>query len=346
MPRIEPWKASSARKRAGRGAAARRGNPSPPPRVATRSGSRRRAPSAAARRRRPCSGTRPDRPSTQCTARSMSACSCSGSYQVAAVVLAPSHGASVIALIVCIATPRSAHTRGQRLEVGGVPLVPHLHVAVREQHRVEREALEAAPVHRGDRQPVAGHADEAHEPLVARLDQRLERTAWRAAPSPTRSRRRGCAAGSGRPGRRRAGRASGGSPRARRRGRARPVFVARKNCSRCCASHGASRSSASPYDAAVSMWLMPCSSSSSRVRVGLVLCDGAERRRAEDRARAFVAGAPERRLFDHSPTLTVPMPHDVIRSATRLGATFAAYRVAGSSGDGYSTEECDARCGA
>jgi hypothetical protein len=35
--------------------------------------------------------------------------------------------------------------------------------------------------------------------------------------------------------------------------------------SRCCASQGASLSSASPYDAAVSMWLMPCSSNSSRV---------------------------------------------------------------------------------
>ena len=51
----------------------------------------------------------PGRPSTQCTARSMSSCSRSGSYQVELVYSRPSQGASVIALIVCIATPRSAH---------------------------------------------------------------------------------------------------------------------------------------------------------------------------------------------------------------------------------------------
>jgi MFS transporter, DHA1 family, multidrug resistance protein len=49
------------------------------------------------------------RPSTQCTAASMSSCSLRGSYHVLAVCSRPSHGASEIALIVCIATPRSEH---------------------------------------------------------------------------------------------------------------------------------------------------------------------------------------------------------------------------------------------
>src|ERR1043166_3027206 len=44
-----------------------------------------------------------------------------------------------------------------------------------------------------------------------------------------------------------------------------PVLVARKKWSRCCFSHGATRSSESPYDAAVSMWLTPCSSNTSSV---------------------------------------------------------------------------------
>src|SRR5262245_28318359 len=39
-----------------------------------------------------------------------------------------------------------------------------------------------------------------------------------------------------------------------------------KNVSGCRLSHDAIRSSASPYEAAVSMWLTPCSSSRSRVR--------------------------------------------------------------------------------
>ena len=64
------------------------------------------------------------------------------------------------------------------------------------------------------------------------------------------------------------------------------------------ASQGASRNSASPYDAAVSMWLTPYSSSSSSVRRPPPAYR-AERRRAEDRARALVAGAPERRFRDH-----------------------------------------------
>src|SRR4051812_10138520 len=45
-----------------------------------------------------------------------------------------------------------------------------------------------------------------------------------------------------------------------------PVFVARKNSPGWRFRNGASRSSESPYEAAVSMWLTPCSSSSSSVR--------------------------------------------------------------------------------
>src|SRR3954454_874531 len=56
----------------------------------------------------------PDRPSTQCTARSTSSWSRSGSYHVLAVCSRPSHGASVIALIVWTATPRSRQTDSSR----------------------------------------------------------------------------------------------------------------------------------------------------------------------------------------------------------------------------------------
>src|SRR2546430_13070917 len=45
----------------------------------------------------------------------------------------------------------------------------------RSQHGVEVEAREAAPVHRGDRPAVTGHADEAREPLLAGLDESLQR---------------------------------------------------------------------------------------------------------------------------------------------------------------------------
>src|SRR2546430_13301331 len=44
----------------------------------------------------------------------------------------------------------------------------------RSQHGVEVEAREAAPVHRGDRPAVTGHADEAREPLLAGLDESLQ----------------------------------------------------------------------------------------------------------------------------------------------------------------------------
>ena len=149
-------------------------------------------------------------------------------------------------LIVCTATLRSLQVARSALEVGRVGLVLHGHVAVGQQHRVEGEALEAAQVHRGDREPVAGDADEAHESLVARLDGGAQRAVRRRARSShssgwTRlwswirstwstcsrsSERRICS-------------------RAARVGRS-PVFVARKKRSRCSRIQGASRSSASP----------------------------------------------------------------------------------------------------
>jgi hypothetical protein len=69
-----------------------------------------------------------------------------------------------------------AHSE-QRLELGRVPLVLHLPVAVREQHRVDVEALECEAVHRRDRQPVAGDAAEADKSLVACFDEGPERAA-------------------------------------------------------------------------------------------------------------------------------------------------------------------------
>ena len=71
-----------------------------------------------------------------------------------------------------------AHLR-ERLELLGVALILQLADVVRQEHGVEREALEAAPVHRGDREAVAGDADEADEALLARLDGGLERAVRR-----------------------------------------------------------------------------------------------------------------------------------------------------------------------
>ena len=65
----------------------------------------------------------------------------------------------------------------ERLEVGGVLRVLHHHVVVGQQDGIEREALEAAEVHRGDGDAVAGDADEARQALRARLDGVLERAA-------------------------------------------------------------------------------------------------------------------------------------------------------------------------
>ena len=83
------------------------------------------------------------------------------------------HGPRAIALIVCTATLRSRQIASERARSRPrTPASCMRDVAVREQHRVEREPLEAAQVHRGDREPVAGDADEPDEPLVARLDAR------------------------------------------------------------------------------------------------------------------------------------------------------------------------------
>ena len=114
-------------------------------------------------------------PSTQRTARPMAAASGSGSVPAVAgpgVVVVPAppghrldrlHGHLRL----------GAH-REQRVDVGPVGVVLQADEAVRQQDRVEREALEAAQVHAGDARAVAGDADEAHQALVAGLRQRLD----------------------------------------------------------------------------------------------------------------------------------------------------------------------------
>ena len=88
------------------------------------------------------------------------------------------HGAAAIALIVCTRDAALGAEREQRLEVGARTRgVRASRRVVGQQHGVEGEPLEAAQVHPGDASAVPGDADEAHEPLVARLDQRLERAA-------------------------------------------------------------------------------------------------------------------------------------------------------------------------
>ena len=171
----------------------------------------------------------PGRASTQRTAMSMSAGSVSGSYHVDAVCGRPSQRRERDALDRLHRDAALGARLRERLEVLRVERIPQLANVVRQQHRVEREPLEAAAVHRGDRETVTGDADESHETLVARLDRRLERAAVAAAPSPTRSRRRGCAAGSGRRGRRRADRASGGCSPSRPCSRGRPSSSRRRS---------------------------------------------------------------------------------------------------------------------
>jgi len=105
------------------------------------------------------------RPSTQCTARSMSACSRRGSYQVELVGARPFHGARLIALIVCIATPRCSQTATSSSKS-----------AAYASSRIWI-ALEAPPVHSRRAQPVPGDTDETDEALLARLDRRFERSA-------------------------------------------------------------------------------------------------------------------------------------------------------------------------
>ena len=87
-------------------------------------------------------------PSTQCAARSMSACSVSGSYQVAAVCCAALPRPVGEALDRLQRDVALGADRGQRLERLRVARVLHLDVVVRAQHGVEVEALQAAPVHR------------------------------------------------------------------------------------------------------------------------------------------------------------------------------------------------------
>lgn len=103
----------------------------------------------------------------------MSSCSSNGSYHVVAVACAAPHGPFAIDLIVCTATPRSAHSQ-QAFDVGGVCRVAHQRAVVGEQDRIERKALEAPQVHGGHREAVPGDADEADEVLVACLDGRAQ----------------------------------------------------------------------------------------------------------------------------------------------------------------------------
>ncbi len=121
----------------------------------------------------------PGRPSTQCTARSMSSCSCSGSYQVRGGLLA--------------AVPRRERDRLDRLQ-GDAALGAHGGELPRSRRRSARPASGRScrgastesngkrsrlrTVHPRHRQAVAGDADEADEALVARLDGRLERAAF------------------------------------------------------------------------------------------------------------------------------------------------------------------------
>src|SRR4030095_13946488 len=58
-----------------------------------------------------------------------------------------------------------------------VTLVLSHEEVVRQEHGVEVEASQAAPVHGGDGPAMAGHADEARQALLARLDQSLQRAA-------------------------------------------------------------------------------------------------------------------------------------------------------------------------
>ena len=169
-----------------------------------------------------------------------------------------------------------------------------------QEHGVEREALEAAAVHLGDRQSVAGHADEARRGPRRAPRRRPAARRRRSARAPTRPGARGSAAGSDRPGRPPCARASGGSPRAPARTCARPVLVARKKSPRWSAQPGretqlgvaVARGDVDVVDAVLEQEL--------ECRIGLALGDLPERRRPEDHARALVAGCSERRLLDHA----------------------------------------------
>src|SRR5262249_58706588 len=67
--------------------------------------------------------------------------------------------------------------RAQLLELGGIVGRPHHREVVRQQHRVEGEALEAAAVHLGHPRAMTGDADEPDQTRRARFHQGFERTA-------------------------------------------------------------------------------------------------------------------------------------------------------------------------
>ena len=64
----------------------------------------------------------------------------------------------------------------ERLDICSIAGLGEQDEAVRQQHRVEVEAFEAAQVHAGDTQAVPGHADEPCQSLVPSPRQRLDRT--------------------------------------------------------------------------------------------------------------------------------------------------------------------------
>ena len=63
------------------------------------------------------------------------------------------------------------------LEGFTIALVLRHEEVVRQEHRVEIEPRQTAPVHGRDGPAVTGHADEANQPLLARLDDCLQRAA-------------------------------------------------------------------------------------------------------------------------------------------------------------------------
>ena len=113
--------------------------------------------------------------STKRTARPIAAGSFNGSYQANRGSAASSvQRRRATDLIVCSATPSALATSNERLDVGSIDGLGQQRVVVREQHAVEREALQRAQVHLGDAQTMAGDADVAHEPLVASAGERLD----------------------------------------------------------------------------------------------------------------------------------------------------------------------------
>ena len=108
------------------------------------------------------------RPSTQCAARSMSACSRSGSYQVAAVSGRPSQRRQREALDRLQGDVSARRTRrpAPRNDSACGGLASGRSCKGREDG-VEREAFQASAVHLGYRQAVPGDADEAHEAFLA-----------------------------------------------------------------------------------------------------------------------------------------------------------------------------------